>query len=169
MLRAYYDLNLRVWGTGCRVFPLLLSPTWLNHENFFVHPLAVLNLWVGFPTFSTITGVCGAAGGRQPPTSKPPCISTDFLNVGQGCVSRNYSDYEVGNNSSVVSVLRVNIGFLSKCLPKNTLFFIEKRQLWVGPIEWLKLNFASCVVHQTRSLDVLILYFIHNMNMVFVN
>ena len=26
-------------------------------------------------------------------------------------------------------------------------------------IEWLKLNFASCVVHQTRSLDVLIPYF----------
>ena len=27
----------------------------------------------------------------------------------------------------------------------------NKRQLWVRPIEWLKLNFASCVVHQTRS------------------
>ena len=25
---------------------------------------------------------------------------------------------------------------------------IEKRQLWVLPCEWLKLNFASCVVHQ---------------------
>ena len=25
------------------------------------------------------------------------------------------------------------------------------RQLWVRPCEWLKLNFASCVVHQTRS------------------
>ena len=35
-----------------------------------------------------------------------------------------------------------------------------KRQLWVRPIEWLKLNFASCVVHQTRSLDVLMLYLI---------
>ena len=44
---------------------------------------------------------------------------------------------------------------------------IEKRQLCVRPIEWLKLNFASCVVHQTRSLDVLIPYFIYNM--VFVN
>ena len=43
----------------------------------------------------------------------------------------------------------------------------EKRQLWVQPIEWLKLNFASCVVHQTRSLGVLIRYFI--INMVFVN
>jgi len=44
---------------------------------------------------------------------------------------------------------------------------IEKRQLCVRPIEWLKLNFASCVVHQTRSLDVLIpyhtRYFIYNM------
>ena len=28
---------------------------------------------------------------------------------------------------------------------------VEKRQLWVRPFEWLKLNFASCVVHQTRS------------------
>ena len=44
---------------------------------------------------------------------------------------------------------------------------IEKRQLCVRPIEWLKLNFASCVVHHTRSLDVLIPYFIYNM--VFVN
>ena len=35
---------------------------------------------------------------------------------------------------------------------------VEKRQLWVQTFEWLKLNFASCVVHQTRS---------HNM--VFVN
>ena len=24
---------------------------------------------------------------------------------------------------------------------------IEKRQMWAQPIEWLKLNFASCVVH----------------------
>ena len=32
--------------------------------------------------------------------------------------------------------------------------------LWVQPIEWLKLNVASCVIHQTRSLGVLILYFI---------
>ena len=35
---------------------------------------------------------------------------------------------------------------------------VEKRQLWVRSLEWLKLNFASCAVHQTRSLDVLILY-----------
>ena len=38
----------------------------------------------------------------------------------------------------------------------------KKRQLCVHPIEWLKLNFASCVVHQTRSLGVLILYSIYN-------
>ena len=41
------------------------------------------------------------------------------------------------------------------------LFFlkkVEKRQLRVQPFEWLKLNFASCVVHQT-----------HSYNMVFVN
>ena len=36
-----------------------------------------------------------------------------------------------------------------KILTKN-----EIRQLWVRPIEWLKLNFASIVVHPTRSLDV---------------
>ena len=30
-------------------------------------------------------------------------------------------------------------------------------------MEWLKLNFASCVIHQTRSLGVLILYFFYNM------
>ena len=39
---------------------------------------------------------------------------------------------------------------------------VEKRQLWVRPIGWLKLNFEGCVVHQTRSLDVLILYFIYS-------
>ena len=31
---------------------------------------------------------------------------------------------------------------------------VEKRQLWVRPCEWLKLNFASCVVHQTRSYNM---------------
>ena len=31
----------------------------------------------------------------------------------------------------------------------------RKRQLWVRPIEWLKLNFASCAIRQTRSLGVL--------------
>ena len=44
----------------------------------------------------------------------------------------------------------------------SILWKVEKRQLWVRPIEWLKLNFASCVVHHRRSLDVLILYFIYN-------
>ena len=29
---------------------------------------------------------------------------------------------------------------------------IEKRQLWVRPIEWLKLNFASCVMPYTKKL-----------------
>ena len=53
------------------------------------------------------------------------------------------------------------------CGRSYSLHEIEKRQLWVRPIEWLKLNFASCVMHQTRSLSVLILYSIHNM--VFVN
>ena len=44
---------------------------------------------------------------------------------------------------------------------------VEKRQLWVRAIKWLKLIIASCVVHQTLSLEVLILYFTYNM--VFVN
>ena len=44
----------------------------------------------------------------------------------------------------------------------NFLYKNEKRQLWVRPIEWLNLNFASCVVHQTRSLDVLVPCFIYN-------
>ena len=34
---------------------------------------------------------------------------------------------------------------------------IEKSHLWVRPIEWLKLNLASCVIRQTRSLGVLVL------------
>ena len=42
---------------------------------------------------------------------------------------------------------------------KGLLLKNEKRPLCVRPIEWLKLNFASCVIHQTRSLGVLILYF----------
>ena len=32
---------------------------------------------------------------------------------------------------------------------------IEKRQLWVQPIEWLKLNFASCVVHLLVCLSII--------------
>ena len=52
-------------------------------------------------------------------------------------------------------------------VPLVFLFKIEKRQLRVRPIEWLKLNFASRVIHQTRSLGVLILYFIYDT--VFVN
>ena len=38
----------------------------------------------------------------------------------------------------------------------RTLFIkkVEKRQLWVRPCEWLELNFASCVVHQTRSYNM---------------
>ena len=39
-------------------------------------------------------------------------------------------------------VIRINCDFF---------FQVEKRQLWVWPFEWLKLNFSSCVVHQTRS------------------
>ena len=35
--------------------------------------------------------------------------------------------------------------------PEYNVIKVEKRQLWVQPFEWLKLNFASCVVHQTRS------------------
>ena len=45
---------------------------------------------------------------------------------------------------------------------RRILLKIQKCQLWVRTIEWLKLNFASCVVHQTCSLDMLILYFIYN-------
>ena len=37
---------------------------------------------------------------------------------------------------------------------------IEKRQLWVRPIEWLKLNVGSCVIRQTRPLGALVLYYI---------
>ena len=35
---------------------------------------------------------------------------------------------------------------------------IEKRQLWVRPIEWLKLNFASCVVHVFYFQKIFILF-----------
>ena len=48
--------------------------------------------------------------------------------------------------------------FQPNCWTLGVFFIkIEKRQLWVRPIELLKLNFASCVLHQTRSLDVFIL------------
>ena len=36
-------------------------------------------------------------------------------------------------------------------VPGNKFIKVGKRQLWVRPCEWLKLKFASCVVHQTRS------------------
>ena len=56
----------------------------------------------------------------------------------------------------------INFGELAvEFLPK-----IEKRRLWVRPIEWLKLSFASSVIHQTRSLGVLILSFIYTMDFV---
>ena len=44
------------------------------------------------------------------------------------------------------------------CL-QSILYKIEKRQLWVRPIEWLKLSFASCVVHQTRSFIYIYIHF----------
>ena len=37
-----------------------------------------------------------------------------------------------------------------------------------GPIEWLKLSFASCVIHETRSLGALVLLY-STCSMVFVN
>ena len=48
-------------------------------------------------------------------------------------------------------VLRSTNFFFKTYTPRSILLKVEKRQLWVRPIEWLKLNFASCVVHQTRS------------------
>ena len=43
--------------------------------------------------------------------------------------------------------------------PIESIFFykkVEKRQLWVQPFEWLKLNFASCVVLCTENETILI-------------
>ena len=39
-------------------------------------------------------------------------------------------------------------------IPGTLLQKVQKRQLWVRPFEWLKLNCASCVVHQTRSYNM---------------
>ena len=47
--------------------------------------------------------------------------------------------------------LSINNNNVGRC---NFLLKVEKRQLWVRPFEWLKLNFASCVVHQTRSYNM---------------
>ena len=68
-----------------------------------------------------------------------------------------------------VPILYNTSKYLVHVIVLRTAFYkkVEKRQLWVRPTEWVKLNFASCVVHQTRWLDVLILYFI--CNMFFVN
>ena len=42
---------------------------------------------------------------------------------------------------------------LSSCRTRTVFLFLllAKRQLWVRPTEWLKLNFASCVIRQTYS------------------
>ena len=46
-------------------------------------------------------------------------------------------------------VVGIFVGFNKKKLKS-----VEKRQLWVQSFEWLKLNVVSCVVHQTRSYDM---------------
>ena len=43
------------------------------------------------------------------------------------------------------------------------LYKVEKGQLLVRLIECLKLNFTSCLVHQPRLVEVIILYFIYYM------
>ena len=45
---------------------------------------------------------------------------------------------------------------------RHEYIIFHKRQLCVRPIEWLKLNFASCLIIR-HSLGVLILCFIYNM------
>ena len=47
----------------------------------------------------------------------------------------------VRESSEAWSLPKVHVHILQK---------VEKRQLWVRPFEWLKLNFASRVVHHTR-------------------
>ena len=46
---------------------------------------------------------------------------------------------------------------------------VEKRQLWVRPIEWLKLNFASCVILQDtfvgRAYSIFHLYGVCELNL----
>ena len=69
--------------------------------------------------------------------------------------------------SFISKLLKIYFGWRYARTAANLQKKSKKRQLWVRPIKWLKLNFASCVMHQTRSLGVLIPYFIHNM--VFVN
>ena len=55
-----------------------------------------------------------------------------------------------GRILNIIPWLVLDFGNFWKILLK-----VEKRQLWVQPFEWLKLNFASCVVHQTRSYNII--------------
>ena len=45
----------------------------------------------------------------------------------------------------------------------------SEQEVTPGPIEWLKLSFVSCVIHETRSLGAVVLYSVCSMVLNFVN
>ena len=70
---------------------------------------------------------------------------------------RSYSQLTFFNLKNIQTVvLTADVFQLEK-------FWVEKRQLWVRPFEWLKLNFESCVVYQTRSYNMVFVELTHDM------
>ena len=69
-------LKLKAQGVECRIFVVLSLPDLTQPWKFLHAPLGstvALTSGLDFPTSLTIPGVRGAAGGRQPAASKPPC------------------------------------------------------------------------------------------------
>ena len=74
-----------------------------------------------------------------------------------GTEGRGYSMW-TANYCCLLLLSHVQFSIMAECGTRGTLaifswrcffFEFEKRQLWVRPIEWLNLNFESCVVHLT--------------------
>ena len=78
------------------------------------------------------------------------------------CRERQNSSFVLEYTSSRVLFLYAQqVGWFTTYY--SCVYFVKngKCQLWLRLTEWLKPNFASCMVHQTHLLGVLILYFIY--------
>ena len=86
-------------------------------------------------------------------TTPAPYLYPIILPAERGYVTKKKKRYQGKRISKrqlwVRPIEWLKLNFVSCMVQK-----IEKRQLWVRPIEWLKLNFASCVMPYTTKLLV---------------
>ena len=65
---------------GCKVFSLLIRSTRLKYGSLLTPSWQYRRFYgLDLPTSSTITGMRGAAGGRQPTAAKPHCTVTNII------------------------------------------------------------------------------------------